>query len=509
MQIILDGTTTTTKHTRGMMGLPHTPNQNKCPRTRRCTVLTPLEHIRDQQIMRTYANRKSMMRLCPNHVCHQFAPIQDVIYTIIPQGFPGEGEIAILKKAAYGTKQGVRRFYDYNKKVLLHLGLTICPNEPCLFRYIYRDSVCYLLQYVDDALISGETKAIQHLQTQMTKHFQCKFDKPKDFLGLDITHQTHGELTLSMTTFTHKMKVVLAIADTYYGDVVTPGRTDKKINRTDEHEVNNKYRSQVGKLNWLTMGLRYDIAFVTKELSRVLDQPTKVANEISHRALIYARRTKNDNLRFSYTQMASYTPPKTRKKPTDTTTTYDVDSYNTNDGIPRVDDTPQQQEYKYQGEELTLTCLTDIDLAGQPDTRQSISAYTLFLNGALFHWRAHTEKIIIKNTAAGEYIAMSRGNQACKHVREILKFFGNTHNTYYLYTDNQAAEHLATQPNMSDNSRSIDIHHHEIKQDYVEGGMRIGGVSSKDNTANILTKTLQPITTTRQTLHTYTYSNQQ
>jgi hypothetical protein len=87
---------------------------------------------------------------------------------------------------------------------------------------------------------------------------------------------------------------------------------------------------------------------------------------------------------------------------------------------------------------------------------------------------------------------MSRGNQACKHVREILKFFDNTHNTYYLYMDNQAAEHLATQPNMSDNSRSIDIRHHEIKQDYVEGGMRIGGVSSKDNTADILTKTLQP-----------------
>jgi hypothetical protein len=57
---------------------------------------------------------------------------------------------------------------------------------------------------------------------------------------------------------------------------------------------------------------------------------------------------------------------------------------------------------------------------------------------------------------------------------------------------NQAAEHLATQPNMSDNSRSIDIRHHEIKQDYVEGGMRIGEVSSKGNTADILTKTLQP-----------------
>jgi hypothetical protein len=40
--------------------------------------------------------------------------------------------------------------------------------------------------------------------------------------------------------------------------------------------------------------------------------------------------------------------------------------------------------------------------------------------------------------------------------------------------------------------RSIDIRHHEIKQDYVEGDMRIGGVSSANNTADILTKNLQP-----------------
>jgi hypothetical protein len=74
----------------------------------------------------------------------------------------------------------------------------------------------------DDALIAGETKAITHLQQQMAKHFQCKFDKPQDFLGLDITHPTKGELILSKHTFTTKMKDVLAFSDTYFGDAVTP-----------------------------------------------------------------------------------------------------------------------------------------------------------------------------------------------------------------------------------------------------------------------------------------------
>ncbi len=74
----------------------------------------------------------------------------------------------------------------------------------------------------------------------------------------------------------------------------------------------------------------------------------------------------------------------------------------------------------------------------------------------------------------------------------VLQFYGNTTPIFYLYTDNEAAEHIATQPTMNDHSRSIDLRHHSIRQDYVEHGMRIGGVSSKENTSDILTKFLQP-----------------
>ncbi len=174
-------------------------------------------------------------------------------------------------------------------------------------------------------------------------------------------------------------------------------------------------------MNWLTTGLRYDIAFVTKELSRVLEKPTRTANEIVHRALIYALRTQDAYLRFSNTLMHNYTPPKTRRITTYNIGEYEVDHFNTHDGIPHTDEQPQQQTYEHKGESLTLTCLTDIDLAGQPDTRQSTSAYTMFLNGTLFHWRAQTEKLIIKSTASGEYIALSRGSQARQRNLKILR----------------------------------------------------------------------------------------
>ena len=89
------------------------------------------------------------------------------------------------------------------------------------------------MQYVDDALISGDLTAITSLENEMQKYLQCKFVEPKDFLGLDIKHSETGELTLSMETFTTKMKEVLRVDDNLYGEVLTPGRTDKKINRND------------------------------------------------------------------------------------------------------------------------------------------------------------------------------------------------------------------------------------------------------------------------------------
>ncbi len=266
------------------------------------------------------------------------APIVDVVYIIIPEGFEEQGQIARLRKAAYGTKQGARRFYDHTALTLSKIGLKQYPNEPCLFRYLYEGEECFLLQYVDDSLISGTPKALNHLKQQLQKHFKCKFVIPKDFLGLDISHPQPGEITLSMKTFSTKMQEVLNLKDTYPGEIITPGRTDKKVVRGQEPEPNQEYRSHVGTLNWLSMGIRYDIVYTTKELSRVLNELTKVANDIVRRALLYITRIKEAHLSFFHAAMMDFKVPATRKKPTDMKDNYETQDYNITDGIIQEDD---------------------------------------------------------------------------------------------------------------------------------------------------------------------------
>jgi hypothetical protein len=140
--------------------------------------------------------------------------------------------------------------------------------------------------------------------------------------------------------------------------------------------------------------------------------------------------------------------------------------------------------------QLHVSCYTDIDLGGQHETRQSTGGYLLFINGALVHYHGLTERLIIASTAAGEYIAMSRGQAACQFLTRVLQFYGNTQIQSHLYTDNQAAEHIATQPNMNEHSRSIDIRHHAVRQAYLDRIIDVKGVKTTENPSDITTKYL-------------------
>jgi hypothetical protein len=207
--------------------------------------------------------------------------------------------------------------------------------------------------------------------------------------------------------------------------------------------------------------------------------------------MIYKKRTQKAYLEYSHDTMIAFKPSPTRKKPTDVSDEYDV-SYKTTDDVIHEDEKDTQQEYIHSGPTMDVMVKTDCDLAGQLETRQTTTSLMVWVSGALVHWRAHTERIIIPSTAAGKYVVLSKGNTTTKFIREVLKFYGNNYINYFILTDNQAAEHIATQPTMNEHSRSIDTRHHAIGQDYVDGEMRIGGVASPDNESDILTKYLQP-----------------
>ena len=60
------------------------------------------------------------------------------------------------------------------------------------------------------------------------------------------------------------------------------------------------------------MGLRYDLVYSTKELSRVLTEPTTTALQLLERALQYTVQTKDAYLEYDFEQMSNFKTPETR-----------------------------------------------------------------------------------------------------------------------------------------------------------------------------------------------------
>ncbi len=77
---------------------------------------------------------------------------------------------------------------------------------------------------------------MEEIQSKLKQHFDVKFSKPKDFIGLDIDHKDEGTITLSMQIFTTKLKETFHI--TASALILTPGRTDKTIIRGVDHNGN-------------------------------------------------------------------------------------------------------------------------------------------------------------------------------------------------------------------------------------------------------------------------------
>ena len=75
------------------------------------------------------------------------------------------------------------------------------------------------------------------------------------------------------------------------------------------------YRRKVGSIRWVTLDLRFDVAFTHKELSRVFDQDNEYADRtILPRTLAYLIRTKDVRIFMDAQAMLDYEPPPTRRR---------------------------------------------------------------------------------------------------------------------------------------------------------------------------------------------------
>ncbi len=87
---------------------------------------------------------------------------------------------------------------------------------------------------------------------------------------------------------------------------------------------------------------------------------------------------------------------------------------------------------------------TDVDWAGDKETRRSTSGYMALLNGSVVLWSCKRQTTVVQSSYEAEYIAASKATQEAVWIGCFLKKLHQVHiHLIPLYCDNQGLIALA------------------------------------------------------------------
>ena len=140
---------------------------------------------------------------------------------------------------------------------------------------------------------------------------------------------------------------------------------------------------------------------------------------------------------------------------------------------------------------LVLCVFSDANWAGDLTDRRSITSYCFLLGSSLIFWRSKKQTHVACSSTEAEYRALTDTTFEFLWLRWLLKDLGvSTSSASPLYCDNQSAIHIAHNDVFHERTKHIKINCHFIHYHLVHGALKLISVSSKDQLADIFTKSL-------------------
>jgi hypothetical protein len=238
----------------------------------------------------------------------------------------------------------------------------------------------------------------------------------------------------------------------------TPLRKDIKLRKETgviaDPVFKTEYQSKVGSLNFLSNGTRPDISFAVGYVARFASNPNQEHLDAVHHTFAYVAGTRKLGLNFR------------KQSPQD-------DAKNLVKGF------------------------VDSDFANCEDSRRSTTGFVFIMSGAPISWSSKRQATVAQSTMEAEYFAASEAARDAVWTRNFmndLKLSGISIDAVPLYIDNNCALKLSRNPEFHARAKHIEAKHHYIREKTMEtkeiDTMR---VDTKDNLADILTKSLSPV----------------
>jgi hypothetical protein len=130
--------------------------------------------------------------------------LDEEIYMLPPPGLGLEGKVLKLRRALYGLKQGLLKWYERLTEKLIEWGFKRAYFDPCIFSKL--EDKIHIAIYVDDLTFAVENDEIyESTLSLLRKEFKISKTGPlRWLLGIEII-QKEKEIILSQESYVEKI----------------------------------------------------------------------------------------------------------------------------------------------------------------------------------------------------------------------------------------------------------------------------------------------------------------
>jgi hypothetical protein len=231
------------------------------------------------------------------------APIEMDIYKELPQGIQtkhrnSKERVLKLEKNIYGQKQAGCVWNLFLVDKFTSIGITTSLIDDCAF---FRGDIIFLV-YVNDGIFLGSNDLQLHEVIKEIQNLGLNIEDqghPVDYVGVNIKKLKDGSYEFA------QQELIDSIIDDVglKGAKVKPAPAKVSLQLHEfkdkpAFDLNLKYMSAIGKLNYLAQTTRPDIIYAMHQITKYSSDPRESHGEAILYLVCYLKNTRNLGLKF-------------------------------------------------------------------------------------------------------------------------------------------------------------------------------------------------------------------
>jgi hypothetical protein len=364
-----------------------------------------------------------------------------------------KGMVLELKKSLYGLRQSANLWHRKISQFLMKNGFQPITADPSVFT---NNRGLIIALYVDDIVIFGKDLNEIDVVKRKLKEFHPMTDSGlvKKLLGVRFNWRKDGSIRLDQEFYARQILEEFGMADC--NPVSSPISPSMQIHTSLEdssrlgRQDHKLFRRLIGRLIFLVIATRPDIAFAVNQLSQYLAEPRRVHLAAVKHVLRYIKGTIDFGLTFGAKGSS----------------------------------------------QKGLIAYADSAYANSAKNR-STTGFIFMIDGTPIAWTSRKQSVTAQSSTEAEYMAVSEATKQAIWIRHFL--YAIRKDSIYrdapttIYEDNQGAIKIADNPINHPKTKHIAVRYHAIRDHIGNGEIHLEHMPTSEMIADGLTKTTNHI----------------